>query len=115
MKKNNWKSREGVVYSTDPAFSYEHTSQNEEATVPPAQQQLKVFLDRKERAGKMVTIISGFVGTAVDLSELAKLLKTRCGVGGSTKAGEILIQGDVREKVVQVLATAGYKSKKSGG
>ena len=115
MKKNNWKSREGVVYSTDTTFSYGHASTSEAVTLPPGQQQLKVFLDRTARSGKQVTIVSGFAGTASDLEGLSKLLKTKCGVGGSTKAGEILIQGDVREKIVQILSKAGYKSKRSGG
>ena len=115
MKKNDWKKREGVVYSTDPNFSFQPASSDEAATLPPSQQNLRVFLDKSGRAGKQVTIVSGFVGTPADIGSLTKILKTKCGAGGSAKDAEIVIQGDVRDKLVQVLSQAGYKVKNSGG
>jgi translation initiation factor 1 len=111
-KKNDWKSREGVVYSTSSDFNYSHSRQDEQATLPPSQQTLRVMLDKSGRAGKQVTLITGFIGTVADLEALTKALKTKCGVGGSFKDGEILIQGDVREKVVTILIKEGYKVKK---
>lgn len=114
MNKDNWKKREGVVFSTDPDFNYQHARLEEQATLPSAQQQLRVSLDRSGRAGKTVTLVTGLVGTSADLESLSKILKTRCGTGGSAKDGEILIQGDVRDKVLSILASAGYKAKKSG-
>lgn len=114
MNKDNWKKREGVVFSTDPDFNYQHARLEEQATLPSAQQQLRVSLDLSGRAGKTVTLVTGFVGTSADLESLSKILKTRCGTGGSAKDGEILIQGDVRDKVLSILASAGYKAKKSG-
>ncbi|MBS1979492.1 MAG: translation initiation factor [Bacteroidetes bacterium] len=114
MNKDNWKKREGVVFSTDPDFNYQHARLEEQATLPSAQQQLRVSLDRSGRAGKTVTLVTGFVGASADLEALSKMLKTRCGTGGSAKDGEILIQGDVRDKVLSILTSAGYKAKKSG-
>lgn len=115
MKKNDWKKREGVVYSTDANFSFQQAASSDADTLPPSQQILRVMLDKSGRAGKQMSIVSGFVGTIADLEALTKLLKTKCGVGGSFKDGEILIQGDVRDKLVQILSQAGYKVKKSGG
>jgi translation initiation factor 1 len=111
---NDWKDRLGMVYSTNPDFKYE-TENEEEKTLPPQQQKLIVMLDRKKRKGKSVTLVAGFVGSEDDLKELGKMLKTKCGVGGSVIEGEILIQGDFRERVMELLKVEGYKVKKSGG
>ena len=114
-KKNDWKNREGVVYSTNSDFDFQYKGGEEAETLEPSGQLLYVSLDRSNRAGKVVTLIKGFVGSAGDLESLTKLLKTKCGVGGSSKDGEIIIQGDVREKVLNVLQKEGYKYKKVGG
>jgi translation initiation factor 1 len=114
-KNNDWKKRDGVVYSTNDDFSYQYQSNEEAETLPPQQQSLRVELDRSGRAGKTVTLVTGFVGVNNDLETLGKMLKTRCGTGGSTKDGSILIQGDVRDKIVQILQKEGYKAKKIGG
>ena len=111
MSNNDWKSRLNVVYSTNPDFRYEEEEKGERQTLPAAQQQLKVWIDRKQRAGKQVTLVRGFVGTEEDLKELAKLLKNKCGVGGSVKDGEIIIQGEVREKVLTILRDNKYRAK----
>ena len=111
MKQN----RTGVVYSTNPDFTYQTNEAGEAATLPPQQQQLRVQLDKKQRGGKQVTLVTGFVGTEADLQALGKLLKTKCGVGGSAKDGEVVVQGDFRDKVLEVLLKAGYKVKKAGG
>lgn len=110
-KKNDWKDRLNIVYSTNPNFHYESGSEEETETLPPDKQQLKIQLDKRNRNGKLVTLITGFVGTEEDLKSLAKLLKTKCGVGGSAKDGEILIQGDFRAKVRDVLLGENYKAR----
>ncbi|NLB91879.1 MAG: translation initiation factor [Bacteroidales bacterium] len=112
---NDWKERLGVVYSTNPDFEFQTETGKEEKTLPPQQQKLYVSLDRKNRKGKSVTLVSGFAGVEEDLKELGKLLKTKCGVGGTARAGEILIQGDFRERVMEILKTEGYQVKRSGG
>jgi translation initiation factor 1 len=111
----DWKDRLGVVYSTNPEFNYQKEEQEKESTLPPNKQELRVFLDRKKRKGKSVTLITGFVGTDEDLKTLGKLLKTKCGVGGTVKDDEILIQGDFRKKIIEILHKEGYKAKQAGG
>ncbi len=115
MAKNK-KNRKGVVYSTNPDFEYNFDNQEEVEGLPPQQQKLRVLIDRKQRKGKEVTLVTGFVGPEEDLKILGKLLKTKCGVGGSAKDGEILVQGNQRDKVVEILLAEGYsQTKKAGG
>lgn len=110
-KKNN---KGGVIFSTNPDFEYEDEDDQQE-TLAPAQQQLKVWLDKKQRKGKVVTLVTGFVGSEEDLRALEKQLKNLCGSGGSAKDGEILIQGDHRDKILAHLLAKDYKAKKAGG
>lgn len=108
MKDNDWKKRLGVMYSTNPDFDYNKGEEEEEDTLPAEKQLLRVSLDKRNRGGKMVTLITGFTGTADDLAALGKMLKVKCGVGGSAKDGEIIVQGDFRQKVVEILKKEGY-------
>lgn len=108
--------RNGIVFSTNPDFDYSYDDEMDDIeTLPPNKQQLKVWIDRKKRKGKEVTLVTGFVGTEEDLKALGKTLKTKCGVGGSAKNEEIIVQGNQREKVVALLIQMGYKAKKAGG
>ena len=111
MSKKNKPDTRGFVYSTDPNF-YFGEEQSATETLPPAQQKLKIRLDNKHRAGKAVTLIEGFAGKEEGLQELGKKLKSFCGTGGSAKDGEIIVQGDQREKVMQWLVKNGYKQVK---
>ena len=115
MAKQQSKNKINIVYSTNPDFKYQYNEPEEQETLLPAQQDLRVMLDRKNRSGKSVTLITGFKGTQQDLTDLAKELKSKCGVGGSAKDGEILVQGDFRDKILQLLLQKGYKAKKAGG
>ena len=108
------KNRLNVVYSTNPDFKYEEQEEAQAGTLPPAKQNLRVYLDRLG-GGKLLSRVTGFVGAEGDLESLCKMLKQRCGVGGNTKEGQILIQGDNREKIVTLLTKDGYKIKKAGG
>ena len=112
MADNDWKQRLGVVYSTNPDFKYEQSDEAEAETLAPEKQKLTVTIDRRCRAGKQVTVVTGFVGSEADLKELGKTLKVKCGVGGTAKDGEITIQGDLRDKVTALLCSLGYKAKR---
>lgn len=112
MADNDWNQRLGVVYSTNPDFSYEQETKEEMETLPPEKQKLTVTIDRRCCAGKQVTLVSGFIGTEDDLKALGKTLKVKCGVGGTAKDGEITIQGDLRDKVTALLCSMGYKAKR---
>lgn len=114
MSKKN-KDRLNVVYSTNPNYSYEFEQDEEQETLAPSEQTLYVSIDKKQRGGKEVTLIEGFVGTDEDLKELGKLLKSKCGVGGTAKDGEIIVQGSFRDKVIELLTKEGYKTKRKGG
>ena len=108
MKKNEWKERLGVIYSTNPDYTFQYQDEIEETTLPKEKQALRVTLDKRNRGGKTVTLITGFRGTNEDLANLGKLLKIKCGVGGTAKDGEIIIQGDFRQKIIEILTKEGY-------
>ena len=112
MTDNDWKDRLGVVFSTNPDFQYTTAQEAQEETLPPSRQRLVVGIDRRNRGGKQVTLVTGFVGRSDDLKELGRTLKTRLGVGGSAKDGEITIQGDFRDKVTELLKSLGYNAKR---
>ena len=112
MKNNDWKDRLNVVFSTNPNFQYETEEEEEQELLPKNQQKLRVKLDRKNRGGKTVTLVTGFVGPEEDLKALGKLLKGKLGVGGSAKDGEIIIQGEFKERVIDILQKEGYKDVK---
>lgn len=113
MRDNDWKNRLGVVFSTNPGFKYESGEEEpQQQTLPPGKQKLSVFIEKKNRGGKQVTVIAGFIGDRDDLEALGKMLKTKCGVGGSVKEGEIIIQGDMRDKALSVLEQSGYNAKR---
>ena len=114
MGKNK-KNRQGVVYSTNPDYDYSYESEEPMETLPTNQQKLRVAIDRKQRKGKEVTLVTGFVGSADDLKDLGKLLKSKCGVGGSAKDGEIMVQGNHKQKVIDLLKSAGYTQTKGTG
>lgn len=114
MSKKNKNDKNGFVYSTDPHFRFEEEDALPQVTLPANQQKLRVKLETKHRGGKTVTLVEGFVGKEEELEELGKKLKNFCGTGGSAKDGEIIIQGDQRDKVLQWLLKNGYdKSKKA--
>jgi len=111
---SDWKDRLGVVFSTNPDFQYATAGEETTATLPPAKQNLKVWLDRL-KGGRVATVVRGFVGSSDNLQELGKELKKSCGVGGTAKDGEIIIQGDHRDRVIELLTKAGYRAKRAGG
>ncbi len=112
MKNNDWKERLGMVYSTNPDFQYDTGEEDEPETLPKNQQRLRVRIEKNGRGGKTVTIVAGFVGSEADLKDLGKWLKGRLGVGGSTKDGEVLVQGDFRQRVIDLLKNDGYTQTK---
>lgn len=112
MKNNDWKDRLNIVYSTNPNFSYETIEEEANDTLLKNQQKLRVSIEKKGRGGKTVTLVKGFVGTDNDLKALSKLLKTKCGVGGSVKDTEIIIQGDFKQRLVDLLKAEGYTQTK---
>jgi len=115
MGKKDKKGRTGIVYSTDPDFEYEYQQEEEAEELPARQQKLRVMVDRKQRKGKEATLVTGFVGPEDSLRELGKYLKAKCGVGGSAKDGEIIIQGNQRDRVVELLKEKGYSNTKAAG
>ncbi len=114
MAKKKIKTVGNIVYSTNKDLDFS-LPEKQSTTLPPQQQNLKILLSKKGRGGKTATLITGFVGTEADMEVLGKTLKNKCGVGGSVKEGEILLQGDHRDKVLEFLSKEGYKAKKAGG
>jgi translation initiation factor 1 len=112
MKNNDWKERLNIVYSTNPDFNYETNEEDSCETLDKKQQKLRVSIEKKGRGGKTVTLITGFIGKEEDLKELGKLLKTKCGVGGSAKDGEIIIQGEFKQRIIDLLKAEGYSQTK---
>ena len=112
--ENDWKKRLGVVYSTNQEFEYKGEGNEQQETLPPGQQKLYVSLDKKNRKGKAVTLVEGFIGSEDDLKSLGKELKSKCGSGGTAKDGEIIIQGDFRDRVSAMLKDKGYEVKRKG-
>lgn len=112
--ENDWKKRLGVVYSTNQEFEYKGEEKDQQETLPPGQQKLYVSLDKKNRKGKAVTLVEGFIGSEDDLKSLGKELKSKCGSGGTAKEGEIIIQGDFRDRVSAMLKDKGYLVKRKG-
>lgn len=113
MTNNDWKSRLGVVFSTNPDYGYNSPNETpHEETLPPSKQKLIVAIDRRNRGGKQVTLVKGFIGTEEDLIQLSKMIKTKCGTGGTVKDGEVIIQGDFRDKILSFLESEGYKAKR---
>ena len=109
MSKN--KNKVGIIYSTNPDYQYAYEDEEEIIeTLPPAQQKLHVKMERSGRGGKTVTLVEKFVGTEEDLNALGKTLKSKCGVGGSVKDGQVIIQGDFRERIIAILKDLGYKA-----
>lgn len=115
MANKNKKNRSGIVYSTNPDYQYQDNEEAAPKNVQAHQQDLRVWLDKKARRGKQVTLVKGFTGTKQKLKELEKFLKSKCGVGGSIKDGDIIIQGNHQDKVVSLLLSQGYQAKKAGG
>lgn len=112
MKKNDWKERLGVVYSTNPDYEFETAEEPEIHTVEKSRQKLRLRIEKNGRGGKVVTVVSGFVGNDDDLKDLSHRLKTACGVGGSVKNGEIIIQGEFKQRLVDLLKSDGYSDTK---
>ena len=112
VKDNDWKKRLGVVFSTNPDFVFDEEEEAVSATLSPSEQKLRVRIETNGRGGKTVTVVKGFVGTDEDIKSLAKNLKTKCGVGGSVKDGDVIIQGNLKEKVVLLLISMGYRDSK---
>ncbi len=112
MKNNDWKERLNVVYSTNPNYRYESSEDEDVDTLAKNQQKLRVSIEKKNRGGKTVTLIKGFIGSDDDLKELGKMLKTKCGVGGSAKEAEIIIQGEFKQRIIDILKAEGYTQTK---